>query len=147
MRDTLSHEEQKAASLVRYCAGSVKSEDIRPISAKDDDTMRSSRAAGLAVWQQREAFVNFFTWQDDTFNATLFRQECEVEGGQNSCDAGHQTKEEIRYLPVGGPSRVKVCLTHHEKELQHRWKALSNPVPSDFPTWDSLAVAHEKVAF
>ena len=76
MKDYLTETQEKAASLTRYCAESVKSEDIRPISAQDDDTMRSSRAAGLAVWQQREAFVNLFVWEDPEFNHTLFRQKC-----------------------------------------------------------------------
>lgn len=76
MREALTAAQEKAAFQTRYCAESVKPEDIRPISAKDDDTMRASRAAGLAVWQMREAFVNFFAWEDPFFNDNLFREKC-----------------------------------------------------------------------
>lgn len=68
------------AARIRYMAESVKSEDIRPISAQDDDTMRASRAAGLAVWNTREAFVVYFSATDHTFGsdeADEFRRVCQ----------------------------------------------------------------------
>lgn len=75
----LTKMQEDAARTIRWRAESVKPEDIRPISQQDDSNMRTSRAAGLAVWQEREAFVSFFAKHDPNFDADLFRKMCANE--------------------------------------------------------------------
>lgn len=69
----LTAQQQKAAEQVRFAAASVKPEHIRPLDKDDDDTVRATRAFGLAVWNMREAFVQLFA-MDPNFNADLFRK-------------------------------------------------------------------------
>lgn len=78
MRDRLLQIQETAADMVRYCARDIDPDHIRPLSSRDDSTMRTSRAMGLAVWQEREAFFSFFAQVDPDFNGDLFREKCKA---------------------------------------------------------------------
>jgi hypothetical protein len=75
----LTKMQEDAAETIKRRSESVNPEDIRPLSQRDDHRMRSSRAFGLAVWQEREAFVSFFAKHDPNFDADLFRKMCANE--------------------------------------------------------------------
>ncbi len=77
MKGILNVEQEKAASQVRYMADGVNPEDIRPWSKDDDDRVKATRCFGMAVWQARESFVQFFSWlEGENFDADLFREKC-----------------------------------------------------------------------
>lgn len=73
---SLSPEQAKVAEQIRWRSEGVDPDHIRPISQRDDGTMPTVRAVGLAIWQEREAFVTFFASQDPDFDADLFRNSC-----------------------------------------------------------------------
>ena len=72
----LSGDQEKAAAKIRWRSECVNEDDIRPISERDGDTLKTTRAIGLAIWQEREAFVTFFASQDPYFDHDLFREQC-----------------------------------------------------------------------
>mgnify|MGYP001617986761 CR=1 FL=1 len=58
----------------------------------------------------------------------------------NQCDQGHETKEEIRSLPIGGQGNILVCKEHYRKEIEFRKYRILEGVPFDLPKWEALKV-------
>ena len=79
MRSELTASQSKVAAKIRWQSECVDQNNIRPVSVKDDGTMKTTRAIGLALWQSRESFVEFFSSEDPEFNADLFRKTCYPE--------------------------------------------------------------------
>ncbi len=63
----------------------------------------------------------------------------------NFCDHNHDTRAEIRALPLGGGAHLNVCAYHWEHELNYRRKALKATLPEDLPKWESLQVVSEAI--
>lgn len=61
----------------------------------------------------------------------------------NCCDYGHETKKQVRRLPISEDSAVIVCITHYWAEMhfrQERNKELDKSCQFDLPKWNSLKV-------
>jgi hypothetical protein len=62
----------------------------------------------------------------------------------NTCDQGHDTKEEIRSLPIGGSGNVLLCKKHFLLEMKYRREMVADGVwtaeNTDFPEWESLKI-------
>lgn len=64
----------------------------------------------------------------------------------NLCDYDHETKNEIRRLPlsVEDSSAVLVCHKHYLKEMRARYEWITEDNrPFDLPTWESLEIYSE----
>lgn len=57
----------------------------------------------------------------------------------NTCDHGHPAME-IRVLPYSELGNLLVCKKHYWQEIAFRKERISEGVPYDLPTWDSLRV-------
>jgi hypothetical protein len=77
-RGNMNEVAAKVAEKIRWRSECVNPDDIRPISHRDGDTMKATRAVGLAIWQERESFVTFFSSQDKSFDADVFRDSCKA---------------------------------------------------------------------
>lgn len=61
----------------------------------------------------------------------------------NNCDYGHQTHQEIRWLPTGPESNALLCYTHFQFEITWRIEQnqhLEDAGGFDLLRWDSLAI-------
>jgi len=63
----------------------------------------------------------------------------------NYCDHGHETQEEVRYLPLGGGARIITCRRHWESELRFRKETGKARGSEDLPSWGSLEIESSAV--
>jgi hypothetical protein len=75
----------------------------------------------------------------------------EIQEGKimNTCDHGHDTKDEIRSLPISeGGGNALLCKKHFLAEMKYRREMVADGVwtneNTDFPTWESLKIYSEK---
>lgn len=62
----------------------------------------------------------------------------------NTCDYDHQTKNEIRVLPIGGSGNILCCHRHYLEEMKARFEWITEDGREfDIPTWESLEVYAE----
>ena len=67
----------------------------------------------------------------------------------NTCDHDHDTKEEIRRLPMGsepGHGNILCCKKHYQEEIAFR-KGRNKEVwtPFDLPKWEDLDIYSEAI--
>ena len=60
----------------------------------------------------------------------------------NTCDYDHETRDEIRKLPLGGHGNILCCRRHYELEIAFR-RVRAHETGADvwqFPAWGDLDV-------